>query len=172
MPQNEFPHVPSAFKRSSKFSEDFIFHFPEKSVTFFSMLVQVAEMVLRRLEADCNCGLSGSVPSLLTRFVKPVSPLCPHQRLRWLADSSPGSDAGPANAEGGGREGLWWFLTKCGLHLCRHGERFGYELENALPVRALMLMSSPLGYWTKVLIVFFCFFQSWSHVNPKKKSRS
>lgn len=162
MPQNEFPHSPSAFKRSSKFSEDFIFHFPEKSVTFFSMLVQVAvaEMVLCRLEADCNCGLSGSVPSLLTRFVKPVSPLCPHQRLRWLADSSPGSDAGPANAEAGGREGLSppWSLTKCGLHLCRHGERFGYELENALPVRALMLMSSLLGYWSKVLIVFFVFF--------------
>ena len=47
-----------------------------------------------------------SPPPLLTRLVKPVSPLCPHQRPRSLADSSPGSDAGPANAEAGGGEGL------------------------------------------------------------------
>lgn len=40
------------------------------------------------------------------------------------------------------------------LHLCQHGERFGYELENALPVSALMLTSSS-DIKKKVLIVFF-----------------
>lgn len=36
--QSEIDYLPSAFKSSSKFSDDFIFHFPEKSAIFFSIL--------------------------------------------------------------------------------------------------------------------------------------
>lgn len=46
-------HSPSALKSSSKFSEDFIFHFPEKSVTLFSISVQaLAEINIIGLSAD------------------------------------------------------------------------------------------------------------------------
>lgn len=91
------PYSPSTFKSSSKFSDDFIVHFPEKSAVFLSMLtLSVGVFTNDRLGLFVLLLLTGLLSSLL----------CLHLPLHWLADTSSASGVDPTNTDTGGRVGL------------------------------------------------------------------
>lgn len=137
---NGLHYSPSSFKSSSKFSEDFIAHFPEKSAISVSMLKQAA--------ADDNflqiVGQFWPQPlSSASVRSSPFTGLCSsllslHLRLHWLADRSHGFDAAPIPEAGGG-EGLSpaWFWTApfTSVSVVKDVDT---SWKNALPVSALM----------------------------------
>lgn len=99
-------YSPRALKSSSKFSEDFIFHLPEKSVTLFSIWMRAGAQML------IFAGLKSIVTSDFAQC------LCALSSCRWVKPCTPPASAPPfigsqlprmrswSNAEAGGRERL------------------------------------------------------------------